>query len=473
MSDMKDTVRPDHLGVSGLDHAYQYLLRSRPGFLASESGGELSWLRDVRNRDAARWRKMGLPKRQSERWRYMDLKPLESVKIHLPAPSTLPRRELFPSFSDVAAEIVFLNGHFVPEWSNCPETQGVSISLLAKTFAECLEHGWSRERQHKFSEFRKHVETADTDRETVFASMNTSFVQDAVLVNVDSTVTLEKPIVICYFTDASLNLGAETTTVAMTSPRVFVHLQKLAQASVLECFHGRDGATYMTNAVTDLRVDQGASLSHCKVQLEGADAWHLGTTRVHQKRDSKAETHQFTFGAKLSRNDLHIGLEDEGAEALLNGLYVASAQQYVDNYTLVDHISAYTTSEQVYKGLLDGEARAVFNGHVRIFRDAQKSNATQLNNNLVLSKKAEINTRPELEIDADDVKAAHGATIGQLDPEHVFYLQARAIPKEQAVAMLAKGFAQDIAFRVRDPHLRRIMIDLVGHQMAGTGVLHV
>jgi Fe-S cluster assembly protein SufD len=467
-------------GVASFVTAYQSLLKERPGMLASELGGELTWLRKARERDARRWQSLGIPSRQTERWRYTNLAPLSAATISLPAliassspmPSATPAatsRAAFPLFEAAGSEIVFLNGRFSAEWSRLPSQEGVSVVVLSKIFEECVAHGWTKERMESFAAFRAHIETSDADRETIFASMNTSFMQDAVLVRIGASVTVEKPIAICYFSDPV----GEGGTLAMTSPRVFVHLEKAAKASVIECFAGTDDRSYFTNAVADLRLEERAALSHCKIQLESQDGIHIGTTRIHQKRDSRSETHQFSFGGALSRQDLHISLEAEGAETLLGGLYLVEGKQHVDNYTLVDHVSPHTMSEQVYKGILDGESRAVFNGHVRIMRDAQKSNATQLNNNLVLSPKAEVDTRPELEIDADDVKAAHGATIGQIDQDHVFYLQTRAITKENAVKMLSRGFAQDIAFRVRDKQLREIMIDVVDRQFENAKIAGV
>jgi Fe-S cluster assembly protein SufD len=419
-------------------------------------------LKKARERDFQRWQTAGLPTRKVERWKYTNVSSLAQSPIVLPAADleTLPPRSTFPRLgaTEAAAEIVFFNGQYVPNWSRFPEDSGVSVVVLTELFDECVNDGWTKERLERFQTFREHVETSDADRETIFAAMNTSFLQDGVLIYVKPNTVLEKPIVVSYFSDST---AAGEKNLELISPRVFAHLDRGAQAGLVEVYAGRDDHRYFANAVSDIRLEQGARLSYSKVQLEGNEGAHIGTTRVHQKRDSFSECFQFSLGAKLSRQDLHISLEGEGAEAFLDGLYMVRGKQHVDNFTSVEHVVPHTTSEQVYKGILDGESRAVFNGHVHIHKDAQKSLAAQLNNNLLLSLKAEADTKPELEIYADDVKAAHGATIGQIDPEHVFYLQARAIPRAEAVRMLARGFAQDIVFRIRNEKIRSMIRDVV------------
>ena len=438
--------------VTSFENAYSRLQQERPGILASEQGGELAWLRKARERDVLRWRSEGLPTRRNEAWKYTSVVGLGEAEIVLAEslkPEELPARSEFPSFEGPrAAEIVFFNGHFVPQWSDLGSARGLSVLVLSELLEECVNDGWTPERKERLTAFREHVETSDADRENVFAAMNTSFMQDAVLISVDPSAAVKEPVVVTYISDA------KTEALPMSNPRIFAHLGKHASAGVVELYAGREGGRYFTNAVSDVRLEEGARLSHCKLQSESARAVHIGTTRIHQKRSSFAETFQFSFGGELSRQDLHIGLDGEGAETVLDGLYMMKDKQHVDHHTSVDHMVPSTTSAQIYKGILDGEARAVFNGRVHIHRDAQKSNAAQLNKNLLLSSRAEVDTKPELEIDADDVKAAHGATIGQIDPEHVFYLQARSIPKEQAVQMLARGFAKDVVFRINDPAMR-------------------
>ena len=226
-------LKPGSGGVSSFVEAYQALLKGRPGMLASEAGGELAWLKRARERDANRWRSLGLPSRKTERWRYTSLAPIETASIALVALPTLSRpRTTYPTFETAGSEIVFLNGRFNAEWSRLPQEAGVSVILLSKIFEECVAMGWTKARMESFAAFRNHVETSDTDLETVFASMNTSFMQDAVLIRIAPSVVVEKPIVISYFSD----IGVESSRLAMSSPRVFAHLEKGSKASVIECF---------------------------------------------------------------------------------------------------------------------------------------------------------------------------------------------------------------------------------------------
>lgn len=446
-------------GATQFRVAYEELLKRRPGILASEMGGELEWLKDARERDFGRWCTEGLPTKRNEKWQYTNVAPIAESAITLPVSNATTLKPVMAG-AGFAAEIVFVNGRYSPSLSKRLNESGVSVVVLSELFEECVENGWSSERKAKFASFRKHVESSDADRETVFAAMNTSFMEDGILVHVGRGTKVSGPVLLSFLSDTT---APELT---MISPRVFIHLEENSQASFLETFEGQDGQRYFANTVSDIRVDQNARLSYAKVQLESADAFHIGTTRIHQARSSFAETFQFSFGAKLSREDLHISLEGEGAESQLDGLYMVRGRQHVDNHTAVEHLVPNTTSSQVYKGVLDEQSRAVFNGFVRIYKDAQKSNASQLNNNLMMSAKAEVDTKPELEIDADDVKAAHGATIGRIDPEHVFYLQTRSIPRDEAIRLLALGFAQDIAFRIQDPLLCGCLRKLVDDRFA-------
>ena len=204
-----------------------------------------------------------------------------------------------------------------------------------------------------------------------------------------------------------------------------------------------------------MNIAKGSRVSHARFNLTQASGVQLGYTQIAQARDSFCETYQFSLSGRISREDLEIRLNESGAEVVLDGLYMTDGVRHVDHSTSVEHAAPHTTSSQLYKGILNDESRAVFNGRVRIHRDAQQVNASQLNNNLLLNKRAEVDTKPELEIDADDVKASHGATIGQIDPEHVFYLRARAIPEKEALQMIANGFAQDVAFRIRNTEIRK------------------
>lgn len=453
--------------IESLVQAYEGLLRSPKGFIPFEKGTELTWLRRAREREAARWREEGFPKRSSERWRYTNLNAIENSVLKIASLEVKPERSLFPCLPEAAIEIAFVNGVFVPEWSRLQQPAGVTVSVLSVLLKDCVENGWTKERLHQLKEFRAHLETSDADRETVFAAMNTSFLQDGVLVSVAPGAQLSAPIAIYNFTWAESSPNENHLSV--TSPRVFVHVGRGAQASLAEITCAKGTGRSLSNSVCDLRLEDGARLSHARVQTASGENLQIGTTRVRQGRDSFCETYHFSLGGALDRHDLHVGLEGEGAEALLDGLYLVEGRDQSDNYTLVEHIKPHTTSSQLYKGILAGDSRAVFHGAVKILRDAQKASAAQLNKNLLMSAKAEVDTRPELEIDADDVKASHGATVGRIDPEQVFYLQARAVDKAEAERILARGFAMDIALRIRDAGLRKMIGGLVDARFSTFG----
>jgi len=450
--------------IDSLVQAYESLLQSANGFIPFEKGTELGWLRRARERDAARWRAEGFPKRSSERWRYTNLNAIENSRLTVASLKALPERALFPRLAGAAVEIAFVNGVFVPEWSRLDQLQGVTVSVLSRLLNECVENGWTKERLHHLKEFRAHLENSDADRETVFAALNTSFLQDGVLVTIDPGSRTQAPVVIYNF---NLFDPSETEShLPMTSPRVFVHVGRGAQASVAEITISKGEGRSLSNSVCDLRLDEGARLSHARAQNASGQNLQIAATRIRQNRDSFCETYHFSLGGELGRHDLHVGLEGQGAEAALDGLYLVEGREQSDNDTFVEHIEPNTTSSQLYKGILAGESRAVFHGVVKILPGAQKSSAAQLNKNLVLSPKAEVDTRPELQIEADDVKASHGATVGRIDPEQVFYLQARAVDKAEAERILARGFAMDIALRIREAGLRRMMSELLDDRFA-------
>lgn len=459
-------------GIAGFDAAYTQLLKVRPGVLASEGGGELAWLRQARDRDAKIWRSSGLPTRRDENWKYVSLASMQDATILFSKEfslAQLPPREQFASLPvENAVEIVFMNGHFLRSWSKMPAQSGLQIEALSEILEECVEKGWSAERLQKFAAFQHQVENADGDRETVFSAMNTSFMPDALLISVAPHIAVTDPIVIYHFTSsdgATANDKPLDKSLEMAAPRIFVEVKEKAELALMEFFSGDAAHPYLNTSVSDIRVAHGARLSYCNVQLEGSEAYHIATTRIHQAKDSWVETQQLSFGGKLSRHDLHLSLEGEGAEARVDGLYLTDGQQVVDNHTSIDHLVPNTMSRQLYKGILAGQSRAVFNGRVKIAKDAQKSNSSQLNNNLMLSSKAEVDTKPELAIFADDVKAAHGATIGQMDPEHLFYLQSRAIGKDQAMLILARGFALEVVYRIQNNEMREQLLKLVTREM--------
>jgi Fe-S cluster assembly protein SufD len=430
------------IDTSMIDGAYREFLASDSAF---ENGSKALFpLRAAREKAASVWRSQGLPSRREERWKYTDVSGLGKVSWTAAEPSdatSLPLRTAFPNYDgEKCVEVTLLNGRLVPSWSSL-QCDGVSVKSAAAL---------ATENSTDLPKYSKLIEKSFANSSgEVFRALNSSFSNDVVIIEVEAGAILKFPIVVNSFALTTDSLSE----IAVVSPRIFIRLGAGAQAGVVENSFG-DGR-YLTTTTTEIDLARGARLTHARINRESSESTRIGSVSIDQARDSFCETFQFTLGGRLVRENLAIRLNEPGAEAVLDGLYLASGKNHVDHFTSVEHVAAHTTSAQTYKGILNDESRAVFNGRVHIHRDAQKSNASQMNNNLLLSSKAEIDTKPELEIDADDVKAAHGATIGQIDPEHVFYLQARAIPREQATAMLSRGFAADIAFRISNASIRK------------------
>ena len=278
-------------------------------------------------------------------------------------------------------------------------------------------------------------------RDNAFVALNTAFLQEAVVIQVPRGAIVKKPIRIDY----------TATDGAHAAPRALIVVGADAHCTIVESYSGT--GRYLTNAVTEIVVGDRAVVDHYKVQREDASAFHVATLQAQLGRSSNFSTHSIALGGSLVRNDVNVVLS-EGTDATVNGLYIVNGTQHVDNHTSIDHAKPHGTSHELYKGILDDKSAAVFNGRIIVRKDAQKTDSKQTNKNLVLSDDAVIDTKPELQIHADDVRCTHGATIGQLDAESLFYLQSRGIGKQQARSLLTYAFAQDVIDRIQVPDLR-------------------
>jgi Fe-S cluster assembly protein SufD len=284
---------------------------------------------------------------------------------------------------------------------------------------------------------------ASYDR-NAFVALNTAFLGNFVFLRVPQGATIVEPIQLEFLTSGA-------TRPAVSHPRVLIVVGAGAHCSIVESYVG--GGSYLTNAVTEIVAGDRSVVDHYKLQRESLEAFHVSTLQAQLGRSANFSTHNISLGAALARNDVGAALA-EGAEATLNGLYIAGGSQHVDNHTVIDHAKPHGASHELYKGILDGHASAVFNGRIIVRKDAQKTDSKQTNKNLVLSDDAVIDTKPELQILADDVRCTHGATIGQLDEESLFYLQSRGIGKREARSLLIYAFAQDIVDRIKAQSLR-------------------
>ncbi len=295
---------------------------------------------------------------------------------------------------------------------------------------------------------------------SAFAALNTAFLDEITVVRIPRGAVIEEPIEIGYEVRPAARTSAGTSPGAAdqgsapptaAQPRTLILIGANAQCSIVETYRG--SGEYLTNAVTEIAVGEGAVVDHYKVQQEDRVAFHVATMAASLGRSANFSATSISLGAALARNDVNVVLS-EGTEATLNGLYLANGTQHVDNHTVIDHAKPHGTSHELYKGILDGKAGAVFNGRILVRPDAQKTDSKQTNKNLVLSNEATIDTKPELQIFADDVRCTHGATIGQLDAEGLFYMQSRGIGREDARNLLTYAFAQDIIDRIKIQALR-------------------
>ncbi len=396
--------------------------------LAGELAGP-AWLAELRDRALASFVAQGFPGGREEHWKYTNLRSLEKRAF---AASRRNGQEV--GESDLAAlafphevgdRLVFLDGHFAPRLSRM-QTGVTSLAERLATEPEQLA-----ERLGRYA--------GDTCHR--FAALNTAFVTDGAVISVPAGTELPAPVYLLF-----LSLPGAEPVVA--HPRVLIRAERGARATIIEHYAGLDGAANFTNAVTEISVEAGASIDHYRVQEETQESFHLSTTHVTLDRDSSYSNHNVNLGGVLVRNDIEVRLEGPGAETELNGLFLAAGRQHVDNHTRIDHLVPHTRSREDYRGVLDGRGRGVFNGKVVVHEDAQHIDAHQSNNNLLLSERAEVDTKPELEIYADDVKCSHGATVGQLDADALFYLRSRGLDEAVARGLLTFAFADDVITRI-------------------------
>jgi Fe-S cluster assembly protein SufD len=397
-------------------------------------------LDELRRAAIERFAILGFPTTRQEEWRFTNLAPLARTvfqRPERPAPGADGPRRISPAdlapwtFDGVAARLVFVDGRLAPELStppNSPLPPGTVVDGLAAALAReprQLEPWLGR-----FASFVEHP----------FVALNTAFLDDGALVVLPRGAVVERPIHLLYLSTAS-------QPPLVSYPRNLVVAGEGSQVTVVETYAG-EGA-YFSCGVTELVAGPGAVVDHYKVQHESRDAYHLATLQVYGERASAISSHSISLGGLLVRNDVNALLAGEGIDCILNGLYLAGGRQLVDNHMRVEHAKPHCASHELYKGILDGKARSVFNGLIHVHPGAQKTDAKQSNRNLLLSPDAIANSNPRLEIFADDVKCTHGSTVGQLDDDAVFYLRSRGIGLDAARSLLTYAFASDILGRIK------------------------
>jgi len=421
------------------DHA----LLSRLGQLGLLEN-EPPWMRELRRDALAVVREQGIPTTADESWRYTDLSPVNSINFAA-APESTRVKELngAPQFDAGEPRLVFCNGRLdrAASWVN-EIGQGVRVRTFAEVFSEDQ------------TSLRTHFSDSSSFREEVFNALNLVFFSDGAVLEVLPGTVLEQPIQLVFLNEP----GPEPV---MVQPRVLILAGSNSQVRVLESHWGAGEGTYFVNSVTEICASENATVDFYKLQKEGPDSYHVGTVDASQGRSANVRTNIITLGGMLIRNNTRAKLRGEGGYAELNGLFLASGHQHVDNYTTIEHAQPHCSSRELYKGILNDKARGVFRGRIVVAEGAQKTDSKQTNNNLLLSDDALIHTKPQLEIYADDVKCTHGATIGQVDKEAMFYLRTRGIGKEAARSLLIYAFAGEVVDEVRLPSLRKRVDDFL------------
>ena len=401
--------------------------------------GAARWLQDLRDRAASRFAVLGFPTTRDEDWRFTNIAPIATTEFQLAGDAQIAAAELDAlPYRTAPFRITIVNGRFSAELSrlhNLPK--GVRAGSLA---AAVTGHADIVPRYYgQLAEFHSRS----------FVALNTAMAADGAYLYIPDGAVIEAPVEILFLS------AGDPSSIAMAQARTLIVAGERSQVRVVETYAAIRGGTYFTNAVTEVYAGEGAVIDHYKVQQEGLEAFHVATMQVNAQRSANVSSHSFSLGGKLVRNDINAVLDGEGAEVTLNGLYLADGERLIDNHTAIDHAKAHCPSHEIYKGILGGRARAVFNGKIIVRQDAQKTDAKQTNRALLLSDDASINTKPQLEIFADDVKCTHGAAIGQLDEEAIFYLRARGLTYFEARDLLIHAFAGEVIDRVKIDDLRR------------------
>ena len=403
-------------------------------------GHDLAWLRGVRRAGIDAFSRSGFPTPRNEHWKYTNVSPIEKRSFDLAAPSsrTAPAGGPGEHVPKGCASpcLVFVDGRIDRRLSN---VDALPPGVEVEDFTRFIE------RDTTFLEPR--LARIVTPEKTAFTALNAAFMDVGAVVRIAPETICDTPVHLEFVSGSHERERAY-------SPRIVIAAGAGSRVSVVEHFRGLDDTVYLDNAVTEIEIGEGATVEHYKVQEASARAYHVCALEAKLAARATFRSWAISLGARLSRHDIDVALDDGHARCSLDGLYVANGRQHVDFHTNVEHTAPSCESVEYYKGIAGGRGRGVFNGRVHVHPDAQQTEAHQTNRNLLLSRNAEIDTKPQLEIHADDVKCSHGATIGQLDEQMLFYLRARGIPESTARGMLTYGFARDVVDRIARPELR-------------------
>jgi len=397
-----------------------------------------SWLARLRESAMESFEELGFPTVKDEEWKYTNVAAIARLEA---------RPSLAPSSGEIAinngelarfqfpeaasSQLVFVNGHLqLSSLAGLPE--GVVALSLSQALADQRYQEIARQQLARNADYVANG----------FTALNTAFIGDGAFVLITKNAKVERPLHLLFVTNAEE--GGLTTF-----PRVLVVAEENSSATIVESYVRARDEAYFTNAVTEVVLAEGARLEHVRIQRESHEAFHIATTAVDLGANSTYDSTNITLGAQLSRHNVNVTMDHEGAECWVDGLYLVSGTQHADTHSVIDHRQPHCVSHQLYKGILDGKSRAVFNGKIFVRHDAQKTDAMQTNKNLLLSNEARVDTKPQLEILADDVKCAHGAAVGQIDEDELFYLGTRGIHSVLARNLLTYGFAAEVIAKIK------------------------
>jgi Fe-S cluster assembly protein SufD len=414
----------------------------------SLNGQSKSPFHELRKNALSKFEQFDFPTTKNEDWKYTnvsaihnyDFTPVSNVKIT----KEEIKKHLIPGLE--ANLVVLVNGNFSSELSDIKEK---SKGIIIESFRNVLQNN----PEFILKYFAKYAEI-----ENGFVALNTAFANDGVVIYAPENTVIENPVLV-------INLTGSADANVLSQPRNLIVAEKNAQLKVVELFHSIADNESLTNAVSEIVVEENANVEIYKIQSENLKSFHINRTQAHQSKNCVFTIYNVTLGGLLVRNDTHIVLDDENSTGNLYGLYLTDENQHVDNHTLIDHAKPHCQSNELFKGVLNGNSRGVFNGKVFVRKDAQKTNAYQSNKAILLTDTATIDTKPQLEIYADDVKCSHGAAIGQLDYDAVFYLRSRGIGEEMAKTVLIRAFANDIFDLIPNEKLHEYLNNLVQEKL--------
>jgi Fe-S cluster assembly protein SufD len=434
-----------------------------------------NWLQNLRKQGMARFQALGFPTTKNEDWHFTSVAPIAESTFRLAGPESADeesagtnrretsRRKTDAVRSDITRAdlerfnfgekswhtLVFVNGAFSQDLSSDAK---LGTTLRVTSLARAIESGTASVERHlgKIAAFEQHA----------FTALNTAFVSDGTYIELAADTVVEQPIHLVFVSSGE----------GVSHPRNLIVAGRHSRATVIESYVSLRDSAYFTNAVTEIALGEGAHLDHYKLQRESESAFHVGTVQVREERNSQLHSFSFAVGGALARTNIYTALDGDAATCTLNGLYLTDGSQHIDNQTSIEHIAPNCPSHELYKGVLDGRSHGVFNGKVYVHPEAQKTDGKQSNNNLLLSANARIDTKPQLEIFADDVKCTHGATVGRLDDVAMFYLNSRGIGPETARMLLTYAFAADVLETIELEVLKKELEKMVLARFANEAV---